>query len=115
GRMPVDMQALGIDMLSLSAHKIGGPQGVGALVLGNCGFTPVLLEGGGQEKSARAGTENVAGIAGFGVATHLGFLQQKDDVETLSALRNTLEAGIKRISPEAVIHGEGAKRVANTT
>ena len=67
GKISIDMGQDGIDFLTLSAHKIGGPQGIGALVLGLCGITPVLLEGGGQEKKVRAGTENVAGIAGFGL------------------------------------------------
>ncbi len=68
GRIPLDIAELGIDFLTLSSHKIGGPQGAGALVMGLCGITPVLLHGGGQEKSARAGTENVPAIAGFGAA-----------------------------------------------
>jgi cysteine desulfurase len=71
GRIPLDITKMGIDFLTLSAHKIGGPQGTGALILGLCGITPTLLQGGGQEKRARAGTENVAGIAGFGVAAEL--------------------------------------------
>ncbi len=71
GRIKIDIAEMGIDFLTLSAHKLGGPQGVGALCLGICGITPVLLHGGGQEKSARAGTENVAGIAGFGKAAAL--------------------------------------------
>ena len=78
-RIPIDMQAMGIDFLTLSAHKIAGPQGVGALCLGLCGATPILLLGGGQEKSARAGTENVPGIAGFGHAANISL-----DVDFLS-------------------------------
>ncbi|HSG96068.1 MAG TPA: aminotransferase class V-fold PLP-dependent enzyme, partial [Afifellaceae bacterium] len=69
GRIPLDDMALGVDMLALSAHKMGGPQGVGALILANETLRPVpLLTGGGQESHRRAGTENVAAIAGFGVA-----------------------------------------------
>lgn len=69
GRIPVDIAALGVDFLTLSAHKIGGPQGAGAIVLGGDLVSPLpLLVGGGQEKYSRAGTQNVAAIAGFGVA-----------------------------------------------
>ena len=72
GRIPVDIGALGVDFLALSAHKIGGPQGVGALVLADEAVRPEpLLTGGGQERRRRAGTENVAAIAGFGVAARL--------------------------------------------
>ena len=71
GRIKLDIGALGVDMLSLSAHKIGGPKGVGALVLGNGAAVEALIKGGGQERRRRAGTENVAGIVGFGVAAEL--------------------------------------------
>src|SRR6202790_3594844 len=71
GKIPFDINTMNADLVTLSAHKIGGPKGVGALVLaeGLLGFEP-LLRGGGQEKGRRAGTENVAGIAGFGAAGH---------------------------------------------
>ena len=114
GRLPVDMQALGIDFLTLSSHKIGGPQGVGAFVLGMCGETPTLLFGGGQEKSARAGTENVAGIVGFGAAVKAS-LENIEDYQKLSALRDRLEAGLQKISPEIAIHGVEAPRAVNTS
>ncbi len=112
GRIAIDMQEMGIDFLTLSAHKIGGPQGVGALALGLCGITPVLLEGGGQEKKARAGTENVAGIAGFGAAAKavdIAGYQKK-----LGVLRDRLEdvvAGAQGVT----VHGVNAPRVANTS
>ncbi|MCB1532996.1 MAG: cysteine desulfurase [Alphaproteobacteria bacterium] len=112
GRIPINMAELGIDFLSLSAHKIGGPQGVGALVLGLCGITPSLLHGGGQEKSARAGTENVAGIAGFGVAAELASIE---DYQNLAHLRDEMEARLREISPEIIIHGQNAPRVAGTS
>ncbi len=106
GKIHIDMQDLGIDFLSLSAHKLGGPQGVGALVLGLCGITPVLLHGGGQEKSARAGTENVAGIAGFGAA-----------VESLTPINNTLQTKLETwiIAKGGKIYGANALRLPNTT
>ncbi len=113
GRTPIEMNRRGIDFLTLSAHKTGGPQGVGALIVGPCAQAPVLLHGGGQEKRARAGTENVAGIAGFGVAVELA-LADMDKYQKLAALRDSMEARLKDIAPEAVIFGQGAPRAANT-
>lgn len=115
GRVAVDIRELGVDLLTLSAHKLGGPQGVGALVTADPELTlPPLLTGGGQERRRRAGTENVAAIAGFGVAAkladhHLG------DMHRVSALRSELEAEILGVSPEAVIFGSEVQRVPNTT
>lgn len=114
GRIPVDMRADGIDFLTLSSHKIGGPQGGGALVLGLCGQTPQLLIGGGQEKSARAGTENVAGIAGFGAAAQV-VRDGLDTYQDLAILRDKLEEGLKVISPDVIIHSENVSRVVNTS
>ena len=68
GRIPVDLRALGVDCLTLSAHKIGGPKGIGALVVRERASLPAFIAGGGQERRRRAGTENVAAIAGFGAA-----------------------------------------------
>ncbi len=113
GRIPFDIAALGIDFTTLSSHKIGGPQGVGALILGLCGQTPTLLYGGGQEKSARAGTENVAGIAGFGAAAQ-DALDALDEYQELSTLRDTLEANLSNHSPELIFYGQEQERVANT-
>tara|TARA_R110001592_G_scaffold20926_22_gene84856 strand:+ start:12599 stop:13738 length:1140 start_codon:yes stop_codon:yes gene_type:complete len=114
GRIPVNMQASGIDFLTLSSHKIGGPQGVGALALGLCGQTPTLLHGGGQEKSARAGTENVAGVAGFGAAAQAA-LHNLDHYQNLLALRDEFEREIKEISPEVIIHSKDVTRLPNTS
>jgi len=114
GRIALDIKALGVDMLALSAHKMGGPQGVGALVLADEALRPApLLTGGGQEKYRRAGTENVAAIAGFGVAAkaarrHFG------EADRIGDLRGRLEAGIKRVTPDAVIFGAAVERLANT-
>lgn len=115
GRIPVNMAALGIDFLSLSSHKIGGPQGVGALALGLCGITPTLLEGGGQEKKARAGTENVAGIAGFGLAARIAAESIENHQGRLSGLQKKLEDRLIQISPDMVIHGASEARVCNTS
>ncbi len=114
GRIPVDVKALGVDYLSLSAHKIGGPQGVGALVVGPCTEPPVLIEGGGQEKRRRAGTENAAGIAGFGLAAELA-LTDMEDYQVLGNLRDDLEARLKSVAPDLKVFGEGALRVAGTS
>lgn len=108
GRIAIDMNAMGIDFLSLSAHKIGGPQGAGALALGLCGETPVLLHGGGQEKSARAGTENVAGIAGFGAAA------LEAAALDLPSYQDTFETWLRETT-DAVIYSANVPRVANTT
>lgn len=114
GRMDIDMSHLGIDFLTLSAHKIGGPQGVGALALGLCGQTPTLLHGGGQEKSARAGTENVAGIAGFGAAAHAA--QENITLyQDLATMRDKMESTLKTITPEVIIHAKEVARAPNTS
>ncbi len=114
GRIPLDIQELGIDFLTLSSHKIGGPQGIGALITRLCGETPTLLHGGGQEKSTRAGTENTAGIAGFGAAAQ-DALNNLKSYQHLEKYRNELEASIKATSPECIFYGQNAPRVANTT
>ena len=114
GKIPVDMGALDVDLLSLSAHKLGGPQGVGALVTaGGVGLAP-LIRGGGQERGRRAGTENAAGIAGFGAAAEAA-LRGLDDFARLAALRDGLEAKLAGLAPEAEVFGAAAPRLANTT
>jgi cysteine desulfurase len=110
GKIAIDMTTLGADFLTLSAHKIGGPQGAGALVLGLCGITPTLLYGGGQEKRARAGTENVAAIAGFGVAASEAFAAL-NEYQNLAKLRDNLEKRLHGI----IVHAQNAPRVANTS
>lgn len=114
GRIDINMPTLGIDFLTLSAHKLGGPQGVGALCLGLCGVTPTLLHGGGQEKSARAGTENVAGIAGFGKATELALTNIQTYQTQTTALQTQLENALSKY--EGIkIYGQNANRAGNTT
>jgi len=115
GRIAIDMPALGVDFLTISAHKIGGPLGVGALVLGSCGQTPILLHGGGQEKKARAGTENTPGIVGFGVAAELALAELPQYQERLHQFRAPLEIELYKIDTRTVIYGSDAPRVANTT
>jgi cysteine desulfurase len=114
GRLPVDVGALGVDLLSLSGHKIGGPAGVGALyVRGGLDLAPALL-GGGQERGRRAGTENLAGIAGFGAAAAIA-VEELADMQRIAGLRDRLEARIHATRPEAMIFGRNAARLANTT
>lgn len=114
GKVPVDMQALGIDMLSLSAHKIGGPQGIGALVLNGDIQLDAQMVGGGQERGRRSGTENVAGAAGYGVAARLA----REGLPTyakLASLRDDLERRLRALANGLVVHGAGAPRLPNTS
>src|SRR5262245_13078556 len=114
GKIPFDLNSTGADLLSLSAHKIGGPKGVGALVLaeGVEGLAP-LLRGGGQEKGRRAGTEDVAGIAGFGAAVRAAPNAREGDVGREERLRARLETGLRQ-TPGAVVFAGETKRVPNT-
>ena len=117
GRIDCDIAALGADLLTLSAHKIGGPKGVGALVRASddIHFPDPLIRGGGQERGLRAGTENVAGIAAFGAAATVALRQGAAEVAQMLALRNRLESGLRAIAPEALIFGAEAGRLPNTT
>ncbi|HXD13016.1 MAG TPA: aminotransferase class V-fold PLP-dependent enzyme, partial [Xanthobacteraceae bacterium] len=119
GRMPCDIGALGADLLTLSAHKIGGPKGVGALVRASeaIHLPDPLIRGGGQERGMRAGTENVAGIAAFGAAAAAVRQQAAAEVAHMLTLRNELEGGLRAISPDTVIFGAGTgtERLPNTT
>ena len=115
GKISFNINALNADLVTLSAHKIGGPKGAGALVLaeGLTGLEP-LLRGGGQELSRRAGTENVAGIAGFGAAVKAALEALETDTNRLQALRDKLESGLRQ-TPGAIIFSNAARRLPNTT
>jgi cysteine desulfurase len=114
GRIKLDIAALGADLLSLSAHKIGGPKGVGALVLGQGAAVEPLVRGGSQEQRRRAGTENVAGIIGFGVAAELALADLAKTGE-IASLRDGLERGALALAPGAVVLSANVARLPNTT
>lgn len=115
GKIALDMNELGADLLSLSAHKIGGPKGVGALVVAEGVSDPeALLRGGGQELGRRAGTENVAGIAGFGAAATAAFAGLKGEAGRLESLRNRLEEGLCQ-TPGTIVFSRSVDRLPNTT
>lgn len=114
GRLPIDMTAWGIDLLSLSAHKLGGPPGGGALIMRDGVTVAPLIRGGGQERRHRGGTENLPGIAGFGAAAGEA-LADLADQPRLAALRDELEARALKLCPETRIFGADAARVANAT
>jgi cysteine desulfurase len=113
GRIPLDIKTMGADMLTLSAHKMGGPKGVGALVLAEGVSVEPLVKGGDQERRRRAGTENVAGIVGFGVAAELT-LADLDKMDAVARLRDALEEGVRAVAQEAVVFSAGVPRLPNT-
>jgi cysteine desulfurase len=116
GRYPFGLEISGADLISLTSHKLGGPQGVGALIARDADTrVPPLLRGGGQERGTRAGTENVAAIAGFGAVASSAGMMLAEEVGRLAGLRDRLEDGLSEIAPEAVILSEGAPRIPNTT
>ena len=114
-KLPISVKSLVVDMLSISAHKFCGPKGVGALWIRRGLRVVPLLTGGRQERSRRAGTENVAGIVGMGAAARLARNKMAEDGSTLAALRDRLESGILRSVPGTAVNGASASRVPNTT
>jgi len=114
GKIDVDWQELGVDLMSLSAHKIGGPQGVGALVVEEGLEFSSLLKGGGQERYRRAGTENVPGIVGFGIAADL-VRENRIKMNNTAKLREKLENGLRSIVPDLKFYGSQADRLPNTS
>ncbi|VAW76416.1 Cysteine desulfurase [hydrothermal vent metagenome] len=113
GKLPVNFADSGAQLMSLSAHKIYGPQGVGALVFDKSLELTPMQYGGGQERGYRAGTENVAGIVGFGVAAELVLQDLDANSERISRLRDALEAGLGQF-PQVTVFAQQAKRLPNT-
>jgi len=115
GKIPFDLREMGADLVSLSGHKLGGPKGVGALVVGDglSGLAP-LLRGGGQEQGRRAGTENVGGIAGFGAAVKAAMAALPVEMARVATLRNRLETGLRQTGGVIVL-ADQVPRLPNTT
>jgi cysteine desulfurase len=114
-KIPVDVAALGVDLLALAAHKFGGPKGVGALWLRRGTLLSGVITGGRQERNRRAGTENVPAIVGFGVAARLARERLATDGPLVGALRARLESAILDLIPGTAVNAAGAPRVPNTT
>lgn len=114
GRMPLDFALMGCDMLTLSAHKMGGPKGAGALIVGDHVPLAPILRGGGQERGRRSGTENVSGIAGFGAAAD-NATGEIEETGRLAMLRDDLEARLLQSLPEVRIIAPAAARLPNTS
>jgi cysteine desulfurase len=115
GKIPVSVRALGVDLLSLSAHKLGGPKGAGALwIRRGVRLTPILT-GGRHERNRRAGTENVPSIVGMGVAAAIARSKLTTDGPMIAALRDRLERAILAAVPGTAVNGDPGQRVPNTT
>jgi cysteine desulfurase len=116
GRIPCDINALEAEFLTVSGHKIGAPKGVGALIARSGAVRPdPLVRGGGQERGARGGTENVAGIAGFGAAAAAALQELSEAGARMAVLQAQLEAGLRAASPDVLIFGADSPRLPNTT
>ncbi len=116
GKIPVDIRTLGVAAIALSAHKIGGPKGVGAIVLNGdrLRIAEPLLKGGGHEMRRRSGTENVGGIVGMGAAAEVAVAAMPEESNRLAALRDGLLAGLRAARPDLVVFGENVPRLPNT-
>ncbi len=114
GKIPINVKELGVDMLSLSAHKFYGPKGVGALYLRKMVKIESLIHGGMQERGKRAGTENIAGIVGAGKAAEIAIEEMEEEERKIKPLRDRLEKGLIEKIPEIIINGHPEKRLYNT-
>lgn len=115
GKIPVDVRALGVDLLALSAHKFNGPKGAGALFVKRGTRMLPTMTGGKHERNRRAGTENVPALVGLGVAARLSMAKMEAEAIRVAALRDRLEEGILRGVSGTVVNGFRAGRVPNTT
>jgi cysteine desulfurase NifS len=114
GKVPLDVEALGVDLLSLSGHKIHGPKGVGALYVRRGVHLEPVVHGGGQEGGLRGGTENVVGIVGFGRAADLS-VKRLPEMERVAGLRDALETAVLELLPGSKLNGHKDKRLPNTS
>jgi cysteine desulfurase len=114
GKLPIDLKAIGADFMTLSAHKLGGPRGIGALVMDRRVMLTPLVDGGGQEQGLRGGTENLAGIVGFGRAAELAQTELVERMAHTRHLRDRLEAGLMQL-PGLRIFAAESRRLSNTT
>ena len=115
GKMPIRVGELDVDLLTVSAHKIGGPKGVGALWIRPGAAPESMIRGGGQEGGRRAGTENVAAIVGFGRAARIAASRSREYREKVAPLRDAFEAAILDRLPDARVLGNEVERIANTS
>lgn len=115
GRVPIDFRTMGATAISLSAHKIGGPPGVGALIVFETETLAAQTPGGGQERGRRGGTENMPGIAGFGAAASRALDGLSEEPARLSTLRETMEHAVMDAVPDIRVLGRDAPRVGNTS
>ncbi|MBB2683066.1 cysteine desulfurase [Rhizobium sophoriradicis] len=115
GRIPLDINRIGADFMIVSSHKIGGPKGAGALIARGEALMPrPLIQGGGQERGHRSGTQNSLALIGFGAAAERATGELETRNAAIGALRERLEEGMRRHAADVIIHGESGERVANT-
>jgi cysteine desulfurase len=115
GKIPIDVEKFGIDLLSLSAHKLNGPKGVGAMYIRRGTTLRPLLYGGHHERDRRPGTENVPGIVGLGVAAELAWARLEEYRQGVAALRDRLERGVLELVPQVSVNGDPERRLPNTS
>jgi cysteine desulfurase len=114
GKIPIDVAEIGADLVSLSAHKLGGPPGIGALIVRGPTELAPMIRGGGQERGRRAGSENLPGLAGFAAAAAVA-ANGLSGYDRIRELRDGLEASLLATAPEAIVIGAAAPRLPNTT
>jgi cysteine desulfurase len=115
GKIPIQLAEMAVNFCSISAHKLHGPKGVGALYVNRCSAFRPSIFGGGQEDGRRAGTENVAGIVGFGKAAELALEKMGDEQTRVRAMRDRFESSILRAVPESFVNGDPVRRLPNTS
>jgi cysteine desulfurase len=115
GKIPVDVEKLGVDLLSLSAHKFNGPKGAGAMYIRKGTILKPLLYGGHHERDRRPGTENVPGIVGLGMAAELALAHLEENAQRVAGLRDRLERGILERVPRVTVNGDPGRRLPNTS